>query len=168
MTSPTRKQLNRYPSTKTRVVQWQKLHKDNIEPTVWSQGMSFEDAFGTQLEAKLDEAGIFQQMEETFSQSTHKAKRKWEKKQHVSLMETQKSSNLNISVLARLKHLDIEQVKAGIYNLEEKLFDEVMLWNLYHNLPEENEIKSLKEYNQDKEKLSKSDAFCLEVRLLFG
>lgn len=130
--------------------------------------MSFEDAFGTQLEAKLDEAGIFQQMEETFSQSTHKAKRKWEKKQHVSLMETQKSSNLNISVLARLKHLDIEQVKAGIYNLEEKLFDEVMLWNLYHNLPEENEIKSLKEYNQDKEKLSKSDAFCLEVRLLFG
>ncbi|KAI8883190.1 actin-binding FH2 [Backusella circina FSU 941] len=169
MTSPTRKQLNRYPSIKTRVLQWQKLHKDNIEPTVWSQGIIFQGASsGNQLESKLDEAGIFKQMEETFSQlggASNKPKQKWEKKKldEISLIETQKSSNLNISVLARLKHLSMEQIKSGIFNLDEKLFDEVILWNLYHNLPETNEIKSLKEYNPYKDKLSMPDAFCLEL-----
>lgn len=83
--STNRKKLGRYPSVKIRVLQWQKLHKDNIQSTVWSEQSVMTDRYikPSILENNLDLANLFRKMEEMFRQrreagnlSTSKKKKK--------------------------------------------------------------------------------------------
>lgn len=157
----------RYPSVKTRILQWQKLHKNHIDSTIWSEQKSAsKQGISKKLENAMDEAGLFKRIEETFSQqkpikNIH-YKKYQSKKKESQILEVQKSANISISVLMKLKHIPMEEVMKNLINFDSKIFDEVILENLLSNLPTTQERNRLESVPQDIV-LSKPDAFCSEL-----
>ncbi len=75
----------------------------------------------------------------------------------------QKSANICISVLMKLKHIPVEEIIKSIANFDNKLFDEVILENLLNNLPTTQEKNQLQQTVIQDVALSKADAFYSEL-----
>ncbi|GAN04274.1 hypothetical protein MAM1_0059d03734 [Mucor ambiguus] len=170
--------LSRCPSVKTRILQWQKLDKNSIQATIWSDESVMVEQYRKPavLEEKLDRAGLFRKMEEAFGQ--HKEadkqwphcsnKKKWRKRisdHEVHVLDPQKAANITIAVLMKLKKYSIEQMVHKIQQMDQAVFDEVILENLIANLPSDEEKKKLHDVLQDnaEKALAKPDLFLSQI-----
>lgn len=84
------------------------------------------------------------------------------------VLDPQKAANITIAVLMKLKKHSIEQIVDRIMQMDESVFDEVMLENLVANLPSPDEKEQLQmavDLLQDnaEKTLAKPDLFLSEV-----
>ncbi|CEJ03597.1 hypothetical protein RMCBS344292_17576 [Rhizopus microsporus] len=163
---PSRKIIRHQPNVKTRAIQWTKLHSNAVNRTVW--GSSDVDELA--LEDELENLGIFDSIESLFAQKVVQPKKRVvkEEKKEIRIIDQKKGYNMNIAILARLKHLSLKQITKAFLAVDDSLLTESLLVNLQQYVPTPEEqgklsvfVKSASE--EELEQLSKPDAFCVEM-----
>ncbi|KAI8067755.1 hypothetical protein BC940DRAFT_300394 [Gongronella butleri] len=145
-TSAPRKTLQVQPNIKLKNLQWQKLDHKHVDKTVWS---TVDD-----LEAKLTQTGLFERIDTMFPAKTNTAFDKKlrakadDKKNVVKFLVKNKSHNINIAVLPKLKsYKTFAEVREQMMQVNDDLFTETLLTNLLANVPsKEDDQKVLEKY----------------------
>ncbi|ORX46807.1 actin-binding FH2 [Hesseltinella vesiculosa] len=148
--STPRKTLHVQPQVKLKNLQWQKLDHKTVDKTVWSAGGVDEQ----KLESKLSQIGIFDRIDTMFTAKSNTAFDKKlrakaeEKKNVVKFLVKNKSHNLHIAVLPKLKRYgSFDDVREEMMRLNDSLFTETLLTNLLANAPsKEDDQKTLNKY----------------------
>ncbi|CAO3695753.1 unnamed protein product [Rhizopus microsporus] len=165
-TGPSRKIIRHQPNVKTRAIQWTKLHSNAVNRTVWGSN----DVDELALEDELENLGIFDSIESLFAQKVVQPKKRVvkEEKKEIRIIDQKKGYNMNIAILARLKHLSLKQITKAFLAVDDSLLTESLLVNLQQYVPTPEEqgklsvfVKSASE--EELEQLSKPDAFCVEM-----
>ncbi|KAI7867438.1 hypothetical protein BDF14DRAFT_1968074 [Spinellus fusiger] len=161
-----RKMIRHQPNVKTRALQWTKMHTQAVTQTVWGIKDIDEDA----LEDEMDVMGIFSSVEEIFAQKVIEIKKKKVKqaKQETTIIDSKKAININISLLAKLKHLSLDEMVGKIKMVDDTICTEVVLLSLQANIPTPEEQGRLsvfvKSASEDSlENLSQPDQFCAKI-----
>lgn len=156
-----RKNIRHQPTVKTRALQWTKMHGNMVGKTIWGNSTD-DDA----LEDELDDLGIFNSIETLFAQKVIEPKKKVQanKKQEVRILDPKKAYNINITLLAKLKHVTFVDVRRACLRVDDTLMTENVLSNLQATVPSPEEQGKLAVFRAGEEEvLSAPDAFCVEM-----
>ncbi|KAI8145922.1 hypothetical protein BJV82DRAFT_535287 [Fennellomyces sp. T-0311] len=163
---PMRKIMRYYPDVKTRALQWTKMQHQAVGKTVWGEDGIDEEA----LEEEMNELGVFNSIQELFAQKQIERKRrmKSEKKQEIYILDSKKIANINITILAKLKHVPFPTIVQKILAVDDTLCTENLLMALQENVPTPDEMGKLSVFvksasEEDLELLSKPDTFSYEI-----
>ncbi|KAI9259027.1 hypothetical protein BDA99DRAFT_484089 [Phascolomyces articulosus] len=164
--APMRKILRYYPDVKTRALQWTKMQHQVVGKTVWSDDIVDEDA----LEDEMNDLGVFNSIQELFAQKQIQRKRRVleTKKQEIFILDPKKINSINISILAKVKHIPFPAVVKKILGVEDAIFTENLLKSLQDNVPTPDEMGKLSVFvkgasEEDLQSLSRPDTFSYEV-----
>jgi cytokinesis protein len=157
-----RKQMRYQPNVKTRALQWTKMHGNVVGKTIWSNDYD-EDA----LEDEISDLGIFNSIETLFAQKVIQPKKKIAtKKQEVRILDAKKAYNINITLLAKLKHVTFVDVRRACLRVDDAIMTENVLTNLQTTVPspeEQGKLAAFVKSDEDLESLSAPDSFCVEM-----
>ncbi|CAO3642143.1 unnamed protein product [Cunninghamella blakesleeana] len=167
-----RKTLQNQPQLKLKNIQWQKLDLRHLEKTVWSLDKMDE----SNLESKLSQLGIFNEIDSMFAAKTNtlfqgklKATSE-EKKDTITFLSRNKSRNINITVLPKVKQFgDFNVVRKKIMQLDDDICTEIFLTNLISSLPsQEDDLKTMEHYintkdDEESKKLDIPEQFTVEM-----
>lgn len=161
-----RKNMRHQPNVKTRALQWTKMHGNVVGKTIWGGSEVDEDA----LEDELDDLGIFNSIENLFAQKVIQTKKKTNqtKKQEIRILDSKKAYNINITLLAKLKHITFVDVRRACLRVDDAVMTENVLMNLQATVPTPEEQGKLSVFvksasDEDLEALSAPDTFCVEM-----
>ncbi|CAO3592005.1 unnamed protein product [Absidia cylindrospora] len=151
--APLRKTMQHQPQLKLKNLQWQKLDVKNVEKTIWSTNNE-DDGESDELEEKLYQSGVFQNIDTMFAAKTNTSfDRKLkamanEKKDAVKFLSGNKSRSINIAVIPKLKQFDdFVSVRQHILQLDDTLCKETLLTNLLMYAPsQEDDLITMHKY----------------------
>ncbi|ORZ06045.1 hypothetical protein BCR42DRAFT_427576 [Absidia repens] len=151
--APLRKTMQHQPQLKLKNLQWQKLDVKNVEKTIWSTNNK-DDGESDELEEKLYQSGVFQNIDIMFAAKTNNSfDRKLkamanEKKDAVKFLSGNKSRSINIAVIPKLKQFDdFVSVRQSILQLDDTLCKETLLTNLLMYAPsQEDDLITMHKY----------------------
>ncbi|KAG0177062.1 hypothetical protein DFQ29_005302 [Apophysomyces sp. BC1021] len=174
-TGPLRKQLRHYPQVKLKNLQWQKLDARGAEKTIWI----LHDVDEDQLEDRLDETGVFTKIEDlfpakinTFFERRLKSKIE-EKKDAIKFLNKEKSRNINIAILPKVKQYQSNQeVRAHILSIDDELCNDTFLGNLISYAPnKDDDLKKMEKYmaasEEECEELDLPEQFVVEMMKIY-
>ncbi|KAJ3416224.1 hypothetical protein HDV05_002514 [Chytridiales sp. JEL 0842] len=159
------------PSKPTRRVQWEVVPSSVVSDTIWmKKPKSNSDCLDDELiESKLEQEGIFEELESKFS--TKPAGRKAEdepresvkeRETEVSLLEGTKVKNLMI-ILGGLRQYSPVDLRKAVMELNENILTEPIVKGFIEHSADNDERKILEQYEGDVEKLRRAERFKLEM-----
>ncbi|KAJ3064143.1 Dishevelled associated activator of morphogenesis 2 [Quaeritorhiza haematococci] len=169
------------PKVETRRFVWEKLSDDSLSKTLWAK----QDKMG--MEEKLQNIGIFQQVESLFGKAPPGKKResaglgdrdgkdkdgvrnegKGEhgqapKEEIITLIDGKRAQNLMIA-LGRLKHCTPQSLSRAILAVDETILTESLVVQLLGLVPTKDERAMMESNKHPLHRLSKADQFMFEL-----
>lgn len=174
VTGPLRKELKHYPNIQLKHLQWQKLDVRKIDKTIWL----LEEVNEDELEEMLATQGIFGKIEDLFPAKVNlfferKLKAKIEeRKDAVKFLTKEKTRNINLAILPKVKNMTFKEVRRHIINMDDDLCNETFVTNLISFAPSKDDKldvmeKYIKASEEERLELDEPEQFTVEVRILY-